>query len=193
MLGNTIAIQTESGGVSNTGANTMETGEPTYRSQYARQIAAMPMDTTEDNQHVSLPPLAYRQPMFLPPPASLSQQSHPIALPPLAHQQPTFTQPPALIGPEQHLALPPPQQQQLSLPQPQQQLALDHPGGPLAIEYNPRGMKRSNANIRVDDRKKVLLEDERIDAVKHKSKNNGWQKKKKLVLDCGKSGQLTWE
>merc|ERR1711954_609859 len=45
LFGNTIAIQTESGGVSNTGTNThsvqnaMETGEPTYRSQYARQIA----------------------------------------------------------------------------------------------------------------------------------------------------------
>ena len=172
----------------------METGEPTYRSQYARQIAAMPMDTTEDNQHVSLPPLAYRQPMFLPPPASLSQQSHPIALPPLAHQQPTFTQPPALIGPEQYLALPlPPQQQQLALSAPQQQLALDHPGGSLAIEYNPRGMKRTNVNNRVDKRKKVLLEDERADAVKRKSENDGGQEKKKLVLDCGKRGQLIWE
>ena len=179
LFGNTIAIQTESGGVSNTGTNThsvqnaMETGEPTYRSQYARQIAAMPMDTTEDNQHVSLPPLAYRQPMFLPPPASLNQQSHPIALPPLAHQQPTFTQPPALIGPEQYLALPPP---------PQQQLALDHPGGSLAIEYNPRGMKRTNVNNRVDKRKKVLLEDERADAVKRKSENDGGQEKRDLFL-----------
>merc|ERR1711954_180801 len=49
LFGNTIAIQTESGGVSNTGTNTVETGEPTYRSQYARQIAAMPMDTTESS------------------------------------------------------------------------------------------------------------------------------------------------
>merc|ERR1711954_301584 len=86
LLGNTIAIQTESGGVSNTGTkthlvqNAMETGEPTYRSQYARQIAAMPGDTTENNQHVSLPPLAYRQPMFLPPPASLSHQTRPTLL-----------------------------------------------------------------------------------------------------------------
>merc|ERR1711954_508256 len=117
------AIQTDSGGVLNTGTNTdilqnaLETSEPTYRSQYARQIAAMPMDTTEDNKHVSLPPLAYRQPMFLPPSASLSQQSHPIALPPLAHRQPTFTQPPALIGPEQYHALPPSPQQQLKCTQ----------------------------------------------------------------------------
>ena len=63
----------------------------------------------------------------------------------------------------------------------------------MAIEYNPRGMKRSNANIRVDDRKKVLLEDERTDAVKRKSENDGRQEKKKLVLDCGKRGQLIWE
>merc|ERR1711954_169766 len=132
-------------------------------------------------------------------PASLSHQSYPIALPLLAHQQPTFTQPPALIGHEQYLALPPPPQQQLALsaPQqqlalsaPQQQLALDPPGGSLSIEYNPRGMKRTNVNNRVDKRKKVLLEDERADAVKCKSENDGGQEKKKLVLDCGKRGQL---
>ena len=133
-----------------------------------------------------------------------NQQSHPIALPPLAHQQPTFTQPPALMGPEQYHALPPPPQQQLALPPPpqqqlalppppQQQLALDHPGGSLAIEYNPRGKKRTNVNNRVDKRKKVLLEDERADAVKRKSENDGGQEKKRLVLDCGKRGQLIWE
>merc|ERR1711954_442823 len=61
LFGNTIAIQTESGGVSNTGTNThsvqnaMETGEPTYRSQYARQIAAMPMDTTESSKLYHIP------------------------------------------------------------------------------------------------------------------------------------------
>merc|ERR1711954_105516 len=126
-------------------------------------------------------------------PASLSQQSNPIALPPLAHQQPTFTWAPALIGPEQYLALPPPPQQQLALSAPQQQLALDHPGGSLEIEYNPRGMKRTNVNNRVDKRKKVLLEDERADAVKRKSENDGGQEKKRLVLDCGKRGQLIWE
>merc|ERR1712081_111332 len=55
LFGNTIAMQTESGGVSNTGTNTVETGEPTYRSQYARQIAAMPMDTTESSTLYDIP------------------------------------------------------------------------------------------------------------------------------------------
>merc|ERR1711954_157810 len=55
LFGNTIAMQTESGGVSNTGTNTVETGEPTYRSQYARQIAAMPMDTTESSTLYHIP------------------------------------------------------------------------------------------------------------------------------------------
>merc|ERR1712114_148636 len=60
-MGNDLGIQTESGGVSNTGTNThsvqnaMETGEPTYRSQYARQIAATPMDTTESSTLYHIP------------------------------------------------------------------------------------------------------------------------------------------
>ena len=54
-------------------------------------------------------------------------------------------------------------------------------------------MKRTNVNNRVDKRKKVLLEDERADAVKRKSENDGGQEKKRLVLDCGKRGQLIWE
>merc|ERR1712121_518456 len=84
--GNAIAIQTDSGRVWNSGTNTidnaMETDEPQYRSEYARQIAAM--DTTDNNQHVSLPPIA--------------------------HQQSTFVQPPALTGPQQQQALPAPRQ-----------------------------------------------------------------------------------
>merc|ERR1711954_322829 len=60
-MGNDLGIQTESGGVLNTGTNThsvqnaMETGEPTYRSQYARQIAATPMDTTESSTLYHIP------------------------------------------------------------------------------------------------------------------------------------------
>merc|ERR1711954_106365 len=52
-MGNALGIQTDPIISSNRGSNThsvqnaMETGEPTYRSQYARQIAATPMDTTE--------------------------------------------------------------------------------------------------------------------------------------------------
>ena len=164
--GNTMGIQTDSGRVWNTGTNTdlvgdaMETDQPQYRSQYARQIAAM--DTTDNNQQVSLPPIAHQQPMFLPPPPNQHQimqsNQHPIALPPIAHQQSAFVQPPALMEPQQQLVLPPPQQQ-FSLPQPQQQLAID---------YNPRGTKRVNADIRVGDRKKIFLNDERTDAVKCK-------------------------
>ena len=115
-----------------------------------------------------------------------------VALTHIAHQQPTFVQPPALMGPQQQLALPP-SQQQLALPAPHQQLDHVYPRGPLAIEYNPRGIKRANANMRVGDRKKVFLEDERTDSVKRKSNNDGGQQKKKLILDCGKRGQLTWE
>ena len=188
-MGNANTIQTDS----ETNINTMETSEPEYRSQYARQIAAM--DTTDNSQQVSLPPIAHQQPMFLPPPSHhqiMQRNQHPIALPPIAHQHSTFVQPPALMGPQQQLALPPPQQQ-LALPAPQQQLDHVYPRGPLAIEYNPRGIKRANANMRVGDRKKVFLEDERTNSVKRKSKNDGGQKKKKLILDCGKRGQLTWE
>ena len=193
--GNAIAIQTNSGNVWNTGTNTidnaMETDEPQYRSEYARQIAAM--DTTENNQHVSLPPIAHQQPLFLPPPPNQNQiiqrNHHPIALPPIAHQQSTFVQPPALMGPQQQLALPQPHQQpalrqhalvdnqnlhtQVALPPItyQQQLALPQPQQHLAIDYDPRGVKRINVDSRIGDRKKVLLEDERTDAVKRKREN----------------------
>merc|ERR1712121_432952 len=107
--GNAIAIQTDTG--TNTIDNAMETDEPQYRSEYARQIAAM--DTSENNQSVSLPPIAHQQPLFLPPPPNqhqIMQRNHPIALPPIAHQQSTFVQPPALTGPQQQRALPAPRQ-----------------------------------------------------------------------------------
>merc|ERR1712243_307257 len=211
--GNAIAIQTNSGRVWNTGTNTidnaMETDEPQYRSEYARQIAAVV--STENNQHVSLPPIAHQQPLFLPPPTNQNQiiqrNHYPIALPPIAHQQSTFVQPPALMGPQQQLALPQPHQQpalrqhapvdnqnlhtqvalapityqqqlalpqpqqQLALPPPQQQLALPPPQQHLAIDYDTRGVKRINVDSRIGDRKKVLLEDERTDAVKRKREN----------------------
>merc|ERR1712082_25195 len=69
-MGNDLGIQTESGGVLNTGTNAhsvqnaMETGEPTYRSQYARQIAAMPMDTTESSTlyHIPQQSISYTKP-----------------------------------------------------------------------------------------------------------------------------------
>ena len=76
-------------------------------------------------------------------------------------------QPPVLMGPQQQLALSS-HQQQFSLPQPQQQLVLSQPHQQLAIDYDPRGVKRENTDIRVGDRKKVLLEDERTDSVKRK-------------------------
>merc|ERR1712033_55114 len=41
----------------------------------------------------------------------------------------------------------------------------------LAIDYDPRGVKRINVDSRIGDRKKVLLEDERTDAVKRKREN----------------------
>merc|ERR1712033_100442 len=41
----------------------------------------------------------------------------------------------------------------------------------LAIDYDPRGVKRINVDSRIGDRKKVLLEDERTDAVKQKREN----------------------
>merc|ERR1712033_92491 len=78
-----------------------------------------------------------------------------VALPPITYQQ--------------QLALPQPQQQ-LALPQPQQ-LALPSPQQHLAIDYDPRGVKRQNVDVRVGDRKKILLEDERTDAVKRKREN----------------------
>ena len=180
----------------------------------------MPMDTTDNNQQVSLRSIAHQQPMFLAPPSQhqiMQRNQHPIALPPIAHQQSTFVQPPAIRGPRQQHALPQSQhvhtqqqlalppityQQQLALPQPQQQyavpapyqqLALPQPQQQLAIDYDPRGVKRQNAEVRVGDRKKILLEDERTDAVKRKSENKGRQEKKKLVLGCGKRDQLIWE
>merc|ERR1712121_179521 len=81
---------------------------------------------------------------------------------PVDHQSVAF--PP--ISYKQQLALPQPQQQ-LALPQPQQ-LALPPPQQHLAIDYDPRGVKRINVDSRIGDRKKVLLEDERTDAVKRK-------------------------
>merc|ERR1712121_244095 len=75
-----------------------------------------------------------------------------VALPPITYQQ--------------QMGLPQPQQQ-LALPQPQQ-LALPPPQQHLAIDYDPRGVKRINVDSRIGDRKKVLLEDERTDAVKRK-------------------------
>ena len=154
IVGNAIGIQTDHTG--NIGAieNAVQTDQSQYRSQYARQIAAMdteennpiqrrqqlgliPMDTTENNQQVSLPPIAHRQPLFLPPPTQhqiIQRNPHTVALPPIAHQQSTFMQPPTLIGPQQQLALPPiTYQQQLALPQPQQQLALPQPQQQLAF------------------------------------------------------------
>merc|ERR1711873_208584 len=43
----------------------METGEPTYRSQYARQIAAMPMDTTWASTiyHIPQQSISHAQPL----------------------------------------------------------------------------------------------------------------------------------
>ena len=159
-MGNAISIQTDHAGT------IAQTSDPAYRSQYARQIAAMdttelqhgqqsrviPMDTIENNQQVSLPPIAHQQPMFLAPPSNQHQimhrNQHPIALPPIAHQQSAFVQPPAIRGPgqqhalpqsqhihtQQQLALPPiTYQQQLALPQPQQQCALPAPYQQLAL------------------------------------------------------------
>ena len=57
-------------------------------------------------------------------------------------------------------------------------------------------MKRSNTEERVDDRKKVLLEDERTDSVKRKSENYGGKRKKKpkLILPIpGRDRPLIWE
>ena len=85
IVGNAIGIQTDHTGNIGATENAMQSDQSQYRSQYARQIAAMdteennqiqhrqqlglmPMDTTENNQQVSLPPIAHRQPFFLPPP-----------------------------------------------------------------------------------------------------------------------------
>ena len=51
----------------------MGTQSPQYRSEYARQIAAMPMDTSENNGQVTLPPIAHQQP-------TMSQSSYKPAL-----------------------------------------------------------------------------------------------------------------
>merc|ERR1712121_225901 len=61
------------------------------------------------------------------------------------------------------IALPPiTYQQQLAQPRPQQHLAID---------YDPRGVKRQSTDVRIGDRKKVLLEDERTDSIKRKREN----------------------
>merc|ERR1712121_526452 len=70
------------------------------------------------------------------------------------------------------IALPPiTYQQQLAQPQPQQHLAID---------YDPRGVKRQSTDVRIGDRKKVLLEDERTDSIKRKMENNGRNVERKI-------------
>ena len=46
---------------------------PQYRSQFAREIASIPMDTSENNGQVTLPPIAHQQP-------TMSQSSYKPAL-----------------------------------------------------------------------------------------------------------------
>ena len=194
----------------------MGTQTPVYRSEYARQIAAMPMDTSENNGQVTLPPLAIQQP-------SIKQPSYKPSLPAPAHQQPLFIQPPsqqyaspqqltlpqppqypplaqppqypALAQPPQYPALPQPPKYP-ALPPPPQQPIIPAPQQPLAIDYNPRGEKRMNADVREEEKKKIILDDDRTDSVKRKGDGDGdggKKKKKKLILDCGKRGQLIWE
>ena len=81
------------------------TQTPQYRSQFAREIASIPMDTSENYGQVTLPPIAHQQP-------AIQQPSYNHALPAPAHQQPPFIQPPP-----QQRALPQ-QARQLALPQP---------------------------------------------------------------------------
>merc|ERR1712121_127236 len=70
------------------------------------------------------------------------------------------------------IALPPiTYQQQLAQPQPQQHLAID---------YDPRGVKRQSTDVRIGDRKKVLLEDERTDSIKRKMENDGRNIERKI-------------
>ena len=92
----------------------MGTQTPQYRSQFAREIASIPMDTSENNGQVTLPPIAHQG-------SSIQQPSIRQALPAPAHQQPAFMQPPspqhALPQQPQQQALPPPRQYPV-VPQP---------------------------------------------------------------------------
>merc|ERR1711867_289340 len=101
-------------------------------------------------------------PFIQPPPQqrALPQQAGQLALP-QPSQQLALNQPPqqlALPQPSQQLALPQPPQQPASA-QPHQQLSLPPPQA-LALEYNPRGEKRKNIEIREIDRKRIILEND---------------------------------
>merc|ERR1711867_405777 len=100
-----------------TGMNSsiMGTQTPQYRSQFAREIASIPMDTSENYGQVTLPPIAHQQP-------DIQQPSYNHALPAPAHQQPPFIQPPP---------------QQRALPQQAQQLALPQPPHLYASIFSP--------------------------------------------------------
>ena len=89
----------------------MGTQTPQYRSENARQIASIPMDTSENNGQVTLPPIAHQG-------SSIQQPSIKQALPAPEHQQPAFMQPPS----PQHTL--PQQPQQQALPPPRQYLAV---------------------------------------------------------------------
>merc|ERR1711867_28424 len=101
-----------------TGMTSSVTGTqtPQYRSQFAREIASIPMDTSENNGQVTLPPIAHQQ-------LGIQQPSIQPALPAPAHQQPLFIQPPS----QQHAL--PQQPQQLALPQPPRYPVVPQPRG----------------------------------------------------------------
>merc|ERR1711867_160541 len=94
----------------------MGTQTPQYRSQFAREIASIPMDTSENNGQVTLPPIAHQQP-------GIQQPSIRHALPAPALQQPLFIKPPS----QQHAL--PQQPQQLALPQPPRYPIVPQPRG----------------------------------------------------------------
>ena len=83
----------------------MGTQTPQYRSQFAREIASISMDTSENNGQVTLPPIVHQG-------SSIQQPSIRQALPAPAHQQPAFIQPPS----QQHALQQQPQKQALPLP-----------------------------------------------------------------------------
>merc|ERR1711867_374210 len=138
---------------------------------YCKRHADQQLGIQQPSYKTSLPAPAYRQPLFIKPSFqqqhALPQEAQHLTLPqPL--QYPALPQPQQVLDPSpQYQALPQPQRvlapsqlrqapQFYALPQPIQQHALAQQ--PLGIAYNQRGGKRKNNEIREEDRKRIILE-----------------------------------
>ena len=147
----------------------------------------------------ALPAPAHQQPAFMQPPS----RQHPLPRQPqqqaLPRQYPVVPQPRGLAQaqPPQYSALPQPPSQQPALPQPNQYPALpqpsQYPALPQpqqvpAIEYNPRGEKRKNTEVREEDRKRIILEND-LNILQRKNDRfiqlgRGYEKLYNIVKDC---------